>query len=479
MWFRPTAEGVYPHQPLHDHPLLGVRSDANGRVWTGLIDLEGQPWLNDHAVEGVSVLPAAAILEMALAAARAIWPESAVLETRDLQILSALTVEPGIGRETRFTLEAGGRFRLESRQRLSGGGWVLNAVGKVLSGLGEARPAPSVAPMATISAAQVYAAAADLSLDYGPQFQVVSEVSVGEAGAAEVRFTRETAPREGRIVSVERFDGALQGFLALQLAAQNDFAAGESLLPERFGRVRAFAPFGAAPARARLQVEGVGDRTVRGSLNLMDDAGRVVATAEDCVFRRVRLSRPDRAAAQTFRFETIGSPLVLQAATLDVDALLAAVTPTQDGRLQELSTLFRAALVAVIHDAVRKVAGADHFWMEGRIASGRLSDRTRTLMAAMLHELAANDLASLEDDGGWRLSPHALAASGEIWNTILAEAPGASAELAALAELTERLPAILKGDDDGDVLSTIEPVLFGSQAGRAGLAALEDALAES
>jgi acyl transferase domain-containing protein len=55
------------------HPLLGQHlSSANGtHIWENEINLESYPYLGDHRVQGTAVFPAAAYVEMALAAANA------------------------------------------------------------------------------------------------------------------------------------------------------------------------------------------------------------------------------------------------------------------------------------------------------------------------------------------------------------------------------------------------------------------------
>src|SRR5205823_15072519 len=69
-WFERTVEGSNLVDPPHDHPLLGFRQYGPVPFWLNHVDPALLPWLADHAVEGVPVLPAAAVLEMALAAAR-------------------------------------------------------------------------------------------------------------------------------------------------------------------------------------------------------------------------------------------------------------------------------------------------------------------------------------------------------------------------------------------------------------------------
>ena len=59
------------------------------------------PWLADHAVESVPVLPAAAVLEMALAAARSRRPDAAAIEAVDVELRRPLPFDKGRSREIR------------------------------------------------------------------------------------------------------------------------------------------------------------------------------------------------------------------------------------------------------------------------------------------------------------------------------------------------------------------------------------------
>ena len=93
------------------HPLLGshvvLPEEPERHLWQGEVGTEAQPWLADHLVHEVAVLPGAAYCEMALAAAGAVLGEAC--EVRDVsfeQILmlddetpvsaSASVVSPGV-----------------------------------------------------------------------------------------------------------------------------------------------------------------------------------------------------------------------------------------------------------------------------------------------------------------------------------------------------------------------------------------------
>ena len=66
--------------PVAEHPLLGFRDGAEPNRWTRLLDTALEPWLADHRLMGRPVLPAAAMLEMALAAGNARHPDAPVIE---------------------------------------------------------------------------------------------------------------------------------------------------------------------------------------------------------------------------------------------------------------------------------------------------------------------------------------------------------------------------------------------------------------
>ena len=99
------------------YTLIGFEVEPG--VWTRLLDTQVLPWLADHALEGLPLLPAAAMVDIALAAARSRYPEASVLEVEDLEILRALPLEPGRTRELRVRLSEERRLEIASRSRLA------------------------------------------------------------------------------------------------------------------------------------------------------------------------------------------------------------------------------------------------------------------------------------------------------------------------------------------------------------------------
>ncbi|MCT7657375.1 sulfolipid-1 biosynthesis phthioceranic/hydroxyphthioceranic acid synthase [Mycobacterium deserti] len=77
------------------HPLLGshveLPEEPERHIWQGEVGTEAQPWLGDHKVHDVAVLPGAAYCEMALAAARAVLGDAG--EVRDVSFEEMLLLD--------------------------------------------------------------------------------------------------------------------------------------------------------------------------------------------------------------------------------------------------------------------------------------------------------------------------------------------------------------------------------------------------
>jgi myxalamid-type polyketide synthase MxaC len=123
------------------HPLLGMHVPLAGRpgehVWFGELSLERFPWMEDHRVQGVVAVPAAAYVEMAIAAAVEEVSELPLVLTR-IEIENVLVLKPGIEFEiqTRLEQEAAGImvFQVHSRRKNSKGDWTLHANGALQAG---------------------------------------------------------------------------------------------------------------------------------------------------------------------------------------------------------------------------------------------------------------------------------------------------------------------------------------------------------
>jgi polyketide synthase 5 len=97
LWLSSEGQDAHTHGgcTVSVHPLLGphvrLPEEPARHVWQGEVGTAAQPWLGDHQIRNVAVLPGAAYCELALGAARAVLGEAA--EVRDIRFEQALLLD--------------------------------------------------------------------------------------------------------------------------------------------------------------------------------------------------------------------------------------------------------------------------------------------------------------------------------------------------------------------------------------------------
>ncbi|WP_294389595.1 type I polyketide synthase [uncultured Sphingomonas sp.] len=444
-WVPRTEEATDLFVLADEHPLLGTRVGEAPVEWRKHLGLALEPWIADHAVGGGAVVPAAALIDMALAAARARHPDAASVDLLDVEIGRALVLEAQTMREVRFRIgSAAGDFTLTSRPRLSEEPWTVHMSGRIA-----AADTARVDPVEIggvverrVTADTLYALAADMGLDYGPAFQAVSGIDVFAGQRALVSLDRATPLASGFLLPPNSVDGALQGLLAL---AADRLGSDNGVLPWRFGRVRLYGAR-AVPVTARLAVTRVGPRSVRADVQLLDGDDIVVAEMAECWFVRVALGRAVSAEEHVFHTRWIasadpeaGAAIALPSATDLAEVAPAEVAPAE---AQLLAEAFAAAAAL---EAVTPLAEAGLLSSQALVRRGDLSAAGRPVFDRMMRWLAADGLAEQQGDGDWRLTGEDLPPSGVVLQTLFFDAPDAVAETSLLALAAEALPATLRG----------------------------------
>ncbi|QJU57632.1 polyketide synthase [Sphingomonas sp. AP4-R1] len=451
-WVPRTPESTDPATVPYDHPLLGQRVGPQPLEWVRHLGLEQMPWLADHAVGGAAVMPAAAMLDLALAAARARKPAAVALELLEVEIGRALVLEPHVMREMRLRVGAAtGEFEFASRPRLSDDPWTIHMSGRMVesdsvaaSGTAAIGDAGTAAPM---PGAALYALASRLGLDYGPAFQVVDGIHIAGQDAAIVRFAP-TAPGAtdlgaGYLLAPNLLDGALQGLLAL---AADRLGEDMGVLPWRFGRVRLLAPQGAVPVAARLAVTRVGPRSVRADVALVDAAGTVIAELADCWFVRVAMGRGLRGDEQYFHPALVASALPGGPAATDALSVATVSGPVTEPVVEEARLLADAYASAIAAETLRGLipSGQSRLLPQALFRSGHVSPMSRPQFDQLLRWLATDGVAEQAGDGSWSFATQDLPPSDAILRTLLYDAPLAVADVALLALAGDTLPALLR-----------------------------------
>ena len=469
-WTSRTEESTDRVTLPFEHPLLGIRIGNEPVEWTRHLSLETMPWLADHMVGGAAVVPAAALIEMGLAAARARHESAAALDLLDVEIGRALVIEPHVLREVRLRVgSAAGDFVISSRPRLSEEPWTVHMVGRIAaSDADEARPeAPSGAPVGHVPAASLYALASGMGLDYGEAFQVVSGIDVFEGERAVVRLDRAADLDLPFLLPPNSVDGALQGLLAL---AADRLGRKSGVLPWRFGRVRLRRPDGAIPVSAELKVTRVGPRSVRADVLLVDAAGLPVADMLDCWFVRVALGRQATAEEQYFHIAAIASTDPAGTTSPIAETAIALAHPAGDPDALESRLLTDAFATSAAVEALRALTKGGRLVPQALIRDGAIAGESRPILDRLLRWLAADGVATQADDGSWSFADEGLPPADAILRTLFFDQPRAVAEVALLALAAETLPSVL-ADGPGAAPSIPaalwEQVLTASPAGEA------------
>ncbi len=266
-----------------EHPLLGAATKLPGEAgWllTGRLSLQSHPWIGDHQVHGTTIVPGAAFVEMALAAA----------ERADLAVIEELTIEaplvltePGAAQiqVTLGTEAQDGSVALEIHSRPESaeqGEWTRHASGS-LSAEATADPQPltewpppGAEPIAT---ADFYERIAEIGIDYGPAFQGLKAAWSRDGELfAEAELAAEQRPEAERyLVHPALLDAALH-------AAMLEDDGGEELRVPFSWRGVYLAAAGVTSLRVAL-----GARREEISLRLADAAGAPIATVAGLVLR--------------------------------------------------------------------------------------------------------------------------------------------------------------------------------------------------
>ncbi|MEU3743553.1 type I polyketide synthase, partial [Streptomyces sp. NPDC032198] len=293
---RPDALGLGDAE----HPLLGAAvplADGQGIVLTGRLDLRTRPWLADHVVGGMVLLPGAALVELALRAGAGTQCDRIEELTLGAPFVlpdeGHITVQVRVGAE-----EEVGRRAVSIHSRAADsvdGEWTRHAGGVLVADQGRDDFALTQWPprgAESVPLHGLYERLATEGYEYGPAFQGLTAVwQRGDEVFAEIELPEEAADAERFGVHPALLDAALHA----TLATREDRS--EVRLPFAWTGVRLSAT-GARAARVRLAPAGDEGLAVQ----LADGAGQPVASVEALVSRpipaeQLRRARPDDGAA--------------------------------------------------------------------------------------------------------------------------------------------------------------------------------------
>ncbi|MFN3005340.1 sulfolipid-1 biosynthesis phthioceranic/hydroxyphthioceranic acid synthase [Mycolicibacterium wolinskyi] len=267
------------------HPLLGehvrLHEEPERHVWQGQVGTAVHPWLGDHQVRNVAVLPGAAYCEMALAAAHTMLGEA--VEVRDIRFENALLLDEQttIGTSAELMSAGAAGFTVESAQE---GEPVRHAVATLHTAQAARPPAYDITALlaehpGSEEGHDIRARMDQRGMQYGPAFSGLGVVHTGDACdtvVAEVALPRQIRSQQDAYrVHPALLDACFQSVEAHPKVR----ALGEGMLGLPLG-IGALRSHGAARNvhYCLTRVTKVDAAGVEADIDLLDDHGAVLLT---------------------------------------------------------------------------------------------------------------------------------------------------------------------------------------------------------
>ncbi|WP_063771870.1 type I polyketide synthase [Kitasatospora mediocidica] len=302
----PSTDAASLGQGKADHPLLGAvvqLPQSDGLVFTSRLSLRTHPWLADHAVGGVVLVPGTGLVELAVRAG-----DEVGCGTLDELVIEAPLVVPEHG-GVRVQVAVGGPDEsgartvaiYSAREDAAEDGWTRHATGTLMAtavaGGTEfdftAWPPPGAQPV-EVDVDAFYADLIRLGYTYGPAFQGLRAVwRRGEEVFADIALPAEHQGSAARFgIHPALLDAALHSNGFVQPAdAPSGANEPRTVLPFAWNGLVLHA-VGASALRVRVAPSGQ-DAV---SLQAADETGGPVLTLDSLVFRAVSAEQLEAAA---------------------------------------------------------------------------------------------------------------------------------------------------------------------------------------
>ncbi|MEU9446797.1 SDR family NAD(P)-dependent oxidoreductase, partial [Streptomyces sp. NPDC048304] len=310
-WLQPTETGGDAASlglAAAGHPLLGAMvrlPDSDGLLFTSRLSLKTHPWLADHAIGGLPLLPGTGLVELAVRAG----DEAGCGVLEELVIEAPLVVPQQGGVRVQVAVGAPGENGSRTVQVYSqredapgdGETWTRHATGTLSASASNratdfdftAWPPPG-AQQVEVDPVGFYDELRERGVGYGPAFQGVRAVwRRGEELFAEVALPEEQRKdADGFGIHPALLDAALQtGTFRAVADAQPEEGAGQPLLAFSWNGLVLHAS-GASALRVRVTPSGPDALSV----DAADETGALVVTMDSLVSRAVSTEQLETAA---------------------------------------------------------------------------------------------------------------------------------------------------------------------------------------
>jgi acyl transferase domain-containing protein/NADPH:quinone reductase-like Zn-dependent oxidoreductase/acyl carrier protein len=434
------------------HPFLGKELNNGADIWVADIDTHLAPLLNDHVIGGTVVVPGSYFVEAALAAAqRALAIRN--VELRDFDIVSPLHLTSSkITKLRTQVMRTQQTLILSSQSNLDEQDWrshVKGRFGALNAAPVDDRPAPDDRRLVTDQDAHIlYDAAAQVGMDYGENFRLVSHYRTQLNGDIEVVLKPSayvSAPYAHMVLDPLSIDAIFHGLIAGLIGTE--FAKERvGFVPIHIAKLRLFVK-GATLRTGRIKIRKIGLQSVLADFECFDVDGRIVATLHGVRFRAVQLFKKINLATQSYGYHLapagqttsppIQLPLLGDIAQNFINIAQSATMEPDDDSIY----LLEATARRIAFDAMSNIADADGFVT----IDPKLCRNKRSYISNLLNILYRSNLANLVK-GCWRVNADIdLPETNALLNGLLAERPDMIIECSLLSRLHEGLIAGLSG----------------------------------
>ncbi|GBQ99770.1 SDR family NAD(P)-dependent oxidoreductase [Asaia lannensis] len=277
------------------HPLIGFGAMTPGKSWVVDLTELGVPWLKDHCIDNVVLLPAAGFIESALAVGHDIEGQTGVV-LENFEILAPLVVQSGDNPILYLDYEESRkRLRFHSAKEEFSEMWIDHGSVDILSAA--PWPMPVIDRAQALSAleqgvegAALYEKIRGHGFHYGPRFQTLQRLAVQDriAYARIGLIENEIAAADAYYLHPALLDGAMHALIGLVPESFSD----HMYVPVGFDRLSCFGK-GHAEILARVEITSISRSQIEAFVRLYTPEGMPVAEVKGLRFAEVPRAQKD------------------------------------------------------------------------------------------------------------------------------------------------------------------------------------------
>ncbi|MGO9463278.1 MAG: SDR family NAD(P)-dependent oxidoreductase [Isosphaeraceae bacterium] len=474
------------------HPLLGRPLRTPLPTWMSNLDPNWVPFLRDHKVQGQILIPGAVYIEMALAAGKDLFGSGPYI-LEDVRFVKGCFLPKGDARMGQTVFDPqDSTLKIFSTTLDSDAKWVFHAGGVVRSRQEEpAEPPFSPLPvqqrcLGDLSGTAVYEGLKKIGLDYGPTFQAIERLWIGDGEAlGQIALGEALAPElEQYQFHPAALDACLQVILGTLAGMRRVEDAGRGVyLPVEIEEVRVYGRPGSR-LWSHARIVELNRQGLTAHVRAYDEAGRLIVDIRGlrCQYVGVDGGQAELLDDLLYEFQWQLQP---RCAGNRVASSFESLPPLENVAAGVIAELDRYGLIgdesrfAELATAINRLCGAyvagaleqlgARFQPGERIQSDLLADqlgiveRHRRLLDRYLEMLAQDGVLKHKNDralqngdphaegvalaaGSWEVaSPPDYGAPAKIWMDLLSQNPAFYGELTLIGRCGQGLAEVLNG----------------------------------